>query len=327
MAYAITLLGNQVETTADNEIVLSNCTTNDNDALVVFAGGYDPRQGTPTVDYGGVDIINDDWRIAPISQLAGGIWRKNAVWNGRTSDITVSFGSNLHTAGALEVGTTYKIVTAGTTDYTLIGAANNNVGTIFTATGIGSGTGTARTQVTRRWIIAYAVTNAGRNDQIKRNVQDTATTAPNTLLTDNLLATNNELMLAYHLSNGPVTDTAATPATGLTTLHRFGSTTGTNDITVQTTTQEVVATDKIRSYMTGATSRQWLNALIAMRPIVSEPPALDVNGVEIVVGDSVTHPGGTSTVSSIWSHNGSTQVKVVLDSGHVYSSYYLEVTS
>ena len=37
----------------------------------------------------------------------------------------------------------YTILVPGTTDFTLIGAANNNVGTVFTATGPGTGTGTA----------------------------------------------------------------------------------------------------------------------------------------------------------------------------------------
>lgn len=48
-------------------------------------------------------------------------------------------------AGSFVVGTTYKIVTAGTTSFTAIGAANNSVGTTFVATGPGSGTGTAST--------------------------------------------------------------------------------------------------------------------------------------------------------------------------------------
>lgn len=47
------------------------------------------------------------------------------------------------TAGSFVKGLRYEIRTAGTTNYTLIGAANNTVGTIFTATGAGSGTGTA----------------------------------------------------------------------------------------------------------------------------------------------------------------------------------------
>ena len=47
--------------------------------------------------------------------------------------------------GSFVVGTKYTIVSSGTTSFTSIGAANNNVGTVFIATGIGSGTGTANT--------------------------------------------------------------------------------------------------------------------------------------------------------------------------------------
>ncbi len=46
-------------------------------------------------------------------------------------------------ATALVAGQTYKIATVGTTNFTLVGAANNNVGTSFVATGAGTGTGTA----------------------------------------------------------------------------------------------------------------------------------------------------------------------------------------
>lgn len=49
------------------------------------------------------------------------------------------------TAGSFVVGVEYTILVPGTTDFTLIGAANSNVGTIFTATGVGAGTGTATT--------------------------------------------------------------------------------------------------------------------------------------------------------------------------------------
>jgi len=46
-------------------------------------------------------------------------------------------------ATAIKAGMILTIESAGTTDFTLIGAANSNVGTSFTATGAGSGTGTA----------------------------------------------------------------------------------------------------------------------------------------------------------------------------------------
>ena len=51
------------------------------------------------------------------------------------------------TAGAFLVGTKYRIVTAGSTDFTLIGAADSNVGTVFTATGVGVGSGTASVEL------------------------------------------------------------------------------------------------------------------------------------------------------------------------------------
>jgi len=51
--------------------------------------------------------------------------------------------TTLTSAGKFVTGVSYTIATVGTTDYTLIGASANSVGAIFTATGIGSGTGTA----------------------------------------------------------------------------------------------------------------------------------------------------------------------------------------
>jgi hypothetical protein len=47
------------------------------------------------------------------------------------------------TAGKFAIGTEYTIVTPGTTDFTLIGAADSIAGTVFTATGVGTGDGTA----------------------------------------------------------------------------------------------------------------------------------------------------------------------------------------
>ena len=46
------------------------------------------------------------------------------------------------TAGAFVVGATYEIMTVGTTDFTLVGAASSTVGVEFVATGVGAGTGT-----------------------------------------------------------------------------------------------------------------------------------------------------------------------------------------
>lgn len=46
-------------------------------------------------------------------------------------------------AGAFVIGSTYSIASVGSTDFTLIGASGNTIGVVFTATGEGSGTGTA----------------------------------------------------------------------------------------------------------------------------------------------------------------------------------------
>lgn len=56
---------------------------------------------------------------------------------------TVFLNRQTVTAGAFVVGEEYKILTVGTTNYTLIGASANTVGFYFTATGAGTGTGTA----------------------------------------------------------------------------------------------------------------------------------------------------------------------------------------
>ena len=47
------------------------------------------------------------------------------------------------TANLIVAGVKYRIVTAGTTEFTLIGADDNEPDTTFTATGVGTGTGTA----------------------------------------------------------------------------------------------------------------------------------------------------------------------------------------
>lgn len=58
-----------------------------------------------------------------------------------TTTYTVATASDI-TAGSFVVGLTYTIKTVGGTDYTLIGAADSVIGTVFTATGTGGGNGT-----------------------------------------------------------------------------------------------------------------------------------------------------------------------------------------
>jgi hypothetical protein len=59
------------------------------------------------------------------------------------------------TAGSFIAGVDYTIQTTGTTNFVAIGAANNNPGTVFTATGAGSGTGTASSNTSSNVGIGY----------------------------------------------------------------------------------------------------------------------------------------------------------------------------
>lgn len=65
------------------------------------------------------------------------------ISDGRPVQYALKSGSTQINAGNFVVGETYTIVTPGTTDFISIGSANNTVGTIFTATAQGSGTGVA----------------------------------------------------------------------------------------------------------------------------------------------------------------------------------------
>lgn len=80
---------------------------------------------------------------------AGLAWNPDALPTPPTATLAVNTlqvqatGPAATTAGSFVVGRTYRIAVVGSTDFTLVGAANNNVGTEFVATGIGAGTGTA----------------------------------------------------------------------------------------------------------------------------------------------------------------------------------------
>ena len=50
-------------------------------------------------------------------------------------------------AGSFIIGTKYRIVTVGTTDFTLVGASSNTIGVVFIATGVGGGNGTASVEI------------------------------------------------------------------------------------------------------------------------------------------------------------------------------------
>ena len=70
----------------------------------------------------------------------------------RAEDPIGTYATTATAATAMVVGKYYKIAVVGTTTWTNHGAANNNVGTIFKATSVGTGTGTSYIE-TIPWIL------------------------------------------------------------------------------------------------------------------------------------------------------------------------------
>lgn len=84
-----------------------------------------------------------------------------------TEDI-VEFAENTVTpAGSIQAGFDYVITTLGTTNFTEIGAASNTVGLLFTATGPGTGDGTAAVQHPDTAAIRWASTTALVTSNVK----------------------------------------------------------------------------------------------------------------------------------------------------------------
>ena len=80
---------------------------------------------------------------SPTDTVALGINPFSVATGSTTVTVTQTAHGYLKSAGAFTVGAQYKIVAVGSTDFTLIGASANTVGVIFTATGVGTGSGTA----------------------------------------------------------------------------------------------------------------------------------------------------------------------------------------
>lgn len=109
--------------------------------IVLNAAGRPPQEIWLSVAYSYKFIIKDsnDVLIATYDNIPS--LPQPAIVNDASS---ISYEPNiLVTAGSFVVGQTYMIASLGDTDFTAIGAVYNSTGQIFTATGVGIGTGTA----------------------------------------------------------------------------------------------------------------------------------------------------------------------------------------
>ena len=82
-------------------------------------------------------------------------------------DEQVGVGNGV-SASAIVSGTVYEITEVGTTDFTAIGASSNTVGVLFTATGAGSGTGRATSNLRDRYQLNGRIDTG---NQIKDNIE------------------------------------------------------------------------------------------------------------------------------------------------------------
>jgi len=119
--------------------------------------------GTVTVQYEypvGNDVytINTGWGAgswSPTDTATLGANPFTTTAGSAVVTVTQNAHGYLTSAGSFIANQQYKIVSVGSTNFTLIGASANTVGTIFTATGVGTGSGTASIV----WVAFLGVTN------------------------------------------------------------------------------------------------------------------------------------------------------------------------
>lgn len=171
-----------------NQMALNTTLNTDNVASVVIghANGDVASIPSDTPSTGWIRVADDTGRYRRLkySSWSGVTFTIDTAWHtandsqndfGGSGDTgTATAGNNVYigyidelasgtnvTAGSLVTGVQYRIVTVGTTDFTLVGAASNTVGLIFTATGAGTGTGTVNT--TASTATFQATYNSDRN--------------------------------------------------------------------------------------------------------------------------------------------------------------------
>lgn len=131
-----------------------------------------------TPSSGTIRVVNDSGFdiFLPYTSFTGSTFTLDGtfVFNGTNETDSATAGVNVYityidqladatalTAGNFVIGTEYVITSVGTTDFTLIGAIPPTVGTVFTATGAGTGTGQAKPyNTTASFTVVY---NANRN--------------------------------------------------------------------------------------------------------------------------------------------------------------------
>lgn len=139
---------------------------------------YDPREGSHDPDDPSTWEYSNNAALCAADLLNNDIehFGKGIAWS-RIKESELITAANIcdedvilettENAGSFETGVTYAIETVGTTDFTAIGASANTVGTVFTATGAGTGTGVANLTEKRYTANGTHTTDINPNDTLR----------------------------------------------------------------------------------------------------------------------------------------------------------------
>jgi len=180
-----------------------------NNATVQYGNSY---TGTPAQGSFFFDSLNSKLKVYTGSAFVDAVPAGGGGGGGGATDANTTFRNHTYdvasttnalsgkdsitvTAGDFVIGYKYEIISAGNTSFTGIGSADNNVGTQFTATGAGTGTGTAG------HVLNYTTTGNQNIVVFRNGVKQVEGSS------DDYVATSGtSINFTYNLLNGDVID-------------------------------------------------------------------------------------------------------------------------
>ena len=176
------------------------------------------------------------------------------VWETNLSQGNTFYVNNAQptiNATAIEVQGQYQIASVGTTDFTLVGAANNNLGTTFTSTGTATGTGTA----IALGQFTVSSTYGGSNVNLTGNASGTAmvvayggvmTTYANSNITSNIIS--GTTYYVQSIASGTTLTISATPSGApIQLFNATGPTSGAQAMNATVTTNFTITVNNTNS--------------------------------------------------------------------------------
>jgi hypothetical protein len=231
--------------------------------------------GTLSVSNGGTGVST----LKANNLLVGnGTSSPSVIPAGTTGNVLTSSTASTVTAGSFAVGTEYTILTVGTTDYTLIGAASNTVGVVFTATGVGTGDGTATTNT---WVSSAPAQNGLGQGQ---TWQDVLSSRNATVVTAGSFVIGNiYTIVAVGTTNFTLIGASANTVGVVFTATGAGSGTGTARNTYKNTTGKPIVVNVVSDQGSGGSAT--LTATIS--------------GVSFIIATESNSGGGTRSAGNV----------------------------